>query len=135
MSSRRKIALAAAALAALLVGLAAAGCGGGSSPDGGGEAATSEGMRTVVVSRGAEPAPSRPGEALHALLLAGSVPNRPVAATVLTDENCDPDAAGVSHCTNQLRLVGGRILVVRHPHRMMEVPCLEPGEHVMVRPA
>jgi hypothetical protein len=134
MSRLRKIALA----ASVFVIVVAAGCGGGSSSAGSAahpEVAPSNEARTLVVSGGAEPAPSRPGEPLHALRLKGSIPSRPLAATVLTDENCAPDAAGVSHCVNRLRLADGRTLVVRHPHRMMEVPCLEPGEHVMVQPA
>jgi hypothetical protein len=134
-----KIALITTGLAAaLLFATVAAGCGGGSAPAGSAAhpgATPSNEMRTVVVSSDAEPPPSRPGEPLRALRLEGSVPSRPVAATVLTDEDCAPDADGVSHCTNRLRLPGGRTLVVRHPHRMMEVPCLEPGEHVMVSPA
>lgn len=89
--------------------------------------------RTVLVSTGHEPAPSLPGRVLHALRMAGGVPSSPTPATVISDSNCSPDARGISHCTNALRLRNGRILTVRHPHRMMEVPCLEPGEGVVVR--
>ncbi len=138
MGKLPKIILAAAAVAALalVAVLVAAGSGGG----GGGEApspaaSSTSKTRTVLVSTGGEPSPSSPGPVLHVLDLKGSVPSRPVAATVLSDENCEPDAQGVSHCVNRLRLAGGGTLVVRHPHRMMEVTCLEPGEHVMVRPA
>jgi hypothetical protein len=52
---------------------------------------------------------------------------------VLTDEQCQPDAAGVSHCLNTIRLTSGQTIAVRHPHRMSEVPCLAPGERVTVR--
>jgi hypothetical protein len=65
--------------------------------------------------------------------VAGSRPIAPVAATVLTDENCEPDRFGVSHCINRLRLAGGRALTVRHDHNMGNDPCLSPGEQVVVR--
>jgi hypothetical protein len=140
-----------AGLALAVIGIAQGGSGdGGASPDGAaapaitaGETAPSGGhlteqpaeMRTVLVSKGREPAPSPEGLMLHALRLKGSIPKGAVAATVMSDEECTPDAEGVSHCINRLRLAGGRVLVVRHPHRMMEVPCLSPGEHIRVRPA
>lgn len=98
-------------------------------------AGASAAARTVLVSRGRMPAVSQPGSPLHALRFSGPVPSRPSAATVVTDEDCSPDGEGVSHCLNQIRLVGGQTLTVRHPHRMMEVPCLSPGERVIVRPA
>ena len=63
----------------------------------------------------------------------GKVPERRTVAVVTSDQNCQPDAQGVSHCTNRLRLPGGRRLVVRHNHRMAEVPCLVPGERVELR--
>jgi hypothetical protein len=92
-------------------------------------------LRTVLVSTGSEPAPSHPGSRLNVLRLSGPVPSRPSAATVLTDEDCAADAQGVSHCVNRIRLAEGQTLTVRHPHRMMEVPCLSPGEHITVRAA
>mgnify|MGYP001014328007 CR=1 FL=1 len=91
--------------------------------------------RTLLVSRRAMPEPSRPGAALNALRVAGVMPSGPDVGTVLTDEQCEPDAEGVSHCLNRLRLTDGRTLTVRHPHRMSEVPCMVPGETVRVRPA
>jgi hypothetical protein len=138
MGKLPKIIIAAAGVAALALGavLVAVGSGGGGGGEAPSPAASVPGKtRIVLVSSGREPAPSPPGPTLHVLDLKGSVPGGPVAATVLSDENCEPDAQGVSHCVNRLRLAGGGTLVVRHPHRMMEVPCLEPGEHVMVRPA
>jgi len=93
-------------------------------------------LRTLVVSaRQAEPAPSRPGRNLHALLVSGPLPRATTTAIVLADEDCAPDAAGVSNCLNRLRLADGRLLNVRHPHRMAEVPCLSPGERVNLRRA
>ena len=66
-------------------------------------------------------------------LVRGKMPRRATSATVLTDTNCAPDAYGVSHCLNALRLVSGRRIVVRHDHSMMNDPCLVPGERVRVR--
>jgi hypothetical protein len=67
-------------------------------------------------------------------LLKGSVGHR-VRATVLTDTRCDPDVRGVSHCLNRVRLAGGAVVTVVHDHRMMDMPCLSPGEHVTLSPA
>ena len=91
--------------------------------------------RIVLVSDTRMPAPSPAATRLHALRVSGRMPSRPVAATVLTDEDCAPDARGVSRCINSVRLPSGRTLDLRHPHRMMEVPCLSPGERVTVRAA
>jgi hypothetical protein len=64
--------------------------------------------------------------------MAGRAPPRPRAATVLTDENCEPDRNGIAHCLNRLELDGGARLVVRHDHNMGNDPCLAPGERVVV---
>jgi hypothetical protein len=128
----------AVAVVVVVAVVAAAGCGGNSAPagsTGAAEGALPENVRTVVVWRGSDPAPSQPGEPVHTMLLEGSVPSRSMAGTVMTDENCEPDADGVSHCTNAIRLASGHSLVVRHSHRMVEVPCLAPGENVVVRGA
>jgi hypothetical protein len=66
-------------------------------------------------------------------LVRGKMPGHSTTATVLTDRNCAPDAYGISHCLNALRLAGGRRIVVRHDHSMMNDPCLAPGEQVRVR--
>lgn len=92
-------------------------------------------LRTVLVSTGREPAPSTPGLVLNALRVKGALPTTRTRATVVSDRNCAPDAQGISRCTNTLRVSGNRLLTVRHPHRMMEVPCLEPGERVWVEGA
>lgn len=67
-------------------------------------------------------------------VLNGSVGHH-VRARVLTDTRCIPDAKGVSHCLNRLRLASGAIITVVHDHRMMDMPCLSPGEHVTLSPA
>jgi len=87
-------------------------------------------VRSLAVSTRAEPAPSAHPERMRALLVDGRLPDGVVRATVLTDEDCAPDAHGVSHCRNKLRLPGGRTIEVRHPHRMQDVPCMTPGEAV-----
>lgn len=91
--------------------------------------------RTLLVSRAEMPPPSRADRPLHALRVSGAVPRRPTSGTVLTDEQCAPDARGVSHCLNEINLSNGQVLRVRHPHRMMDVACLAPGERVTVAPA
>jgi hypothetical protein len=55
-------------------------------------------------------------------------------ALVLTDTRCAADAQGVSHCLNRMRLADGATITVRHDHRMMDMPCLSPGEHVTLTP-
>ena len=92
-------------------------------------------VRVVLVADGGHPTTSEPGQPLHALRLDGTVPATETTATVLTDENCTPDPAGISHCTNRMRLADGSELTVMHPHRMDMVPCLSPGEVVAVRAA
>lgn len=89
-------------------------------------------MRTLVVRSGKEPAPSEPGMTMRAKVERGRLPTSPVVARVTSDEDCAPDAHGVSHCLNRLRLPNGRRLAVRHPHRMTEVPCMTPGERVRI---
>lgn len=128
---------------ALVAGLVAVAIGSGSDPGAGPSATTAADVgagarvapRTVVVSTGRMPSASRPGAPLHALQRSGPVPDRAQTATVLTDADCAPNARGLSNCLNRLRLADGRTLTVRHPHRMMDVPCLSPGERVTVRRA
>jgi hypothetical protein len=66
-------------------------------------------------------------------LVQGVVPHR-MRAVVLTDTRCTPDAHGVSHCLNRMRLADGTVVTVQHDHRMMDMPCLSPGEHVTLTP-
>ena len=53
---------------------------------------------------------------------------------VLTDTRCDPDRMGVSHCLNRMRLADGTVVTVQHDHAMMNMPCLSPGERVVLTP-
>jgi len=89
-------------------------------------------IRTLVVHPRGHAARSESPQAMKATRVRGSVPRTATIATVRTDEDCAPDAAGVSHCLNRLELPGGRKLVVRHLHRMADVPCMTPGERVRV---
>jgi hypothetical protein len=91
--------------------------------------------RTLVVAAAGTSEVSPVGGPMYASYLDGTMPAGPMMATVLSDANCAPDAEGVSHCLNRLRLDGGGELTVRHNHRMIEVPCLSPGERVLVEPA
>ncbi len=131
------------AFAATILAVALAGCGGGNSSSSsssssssrtGEEATAADGMRTVRVFD-QEPAPSPSAANLRAGLEKGALPDGPVEATVLTDEDCMPDRQGISHCRNRVRLAGGGIVVLRHPHDMHQVPCLAPGEKVLLRRA
>ena len=79
------------------------------------------------------PSPSN-ADGLHAKLVRGTMPRNAVEAVVLTDEECAPDASGISHCLNRLRLPDGSDIQVRHPHDMTQVPCLAPGERVRLVP-
>lgn len=92
-------------------------------------------VRTLIVSSEDDGTISEPGQPLHGILHHGDMPRAEMMATVLSDEDCTPDAAGVSHCTNRLRMADGSELAVTHPHRMADVPCLSPGERVLVRSA
>ena len=127
-------------VAALALGLAA--CAGAGSDTGASQEAShaaaslpGQALRMVVVFPGIAPAPSESPTALRAGVVDGEMSSAAVIATVLTDEDCAPDAEGISHCLNELRLPDGAVLTVRHPHDMRLVPCLTPGEQVELRPA
>lgn len=81
------------------------------------ELGTNDGSLTVGYERGTKP------------------PSSETDAVVVTDENCTPDAEGVSHCRNEIRMANGKTVRVQHDHRMHEVPCLVPGEKVRLRSA
>lgn len=66
-------------------------------------------------------------------LVKGTVARR-MRAVVLTDMRCNPDAQGVSHCLNDMRLANGAVVRVVHDHRMATMPCLAPGEQVTITP-
>lgn len=83
----------------------------------------------VTVVRGSFPYTRT--ESLH--LLSGSPPAKETTAVTLTDTDCQPDAHGISHCVNELRLADGSVIVLRHDHAMHTVPCLSPGERVTVK--
>jgi len=89
-------------------------------------------QRTVQLST-VMPSPSD-YDGLHAKLIGGTMPAGETEATVLTDEQCQPDEHGISHCLNRLRLPDGSEIEVRHPHNMDAVPCLAPGENVRLVP-
>ena len=89
--------------------------------------------RTVAVSR-AMPMPSAHERRLSAMLEHGAMPDRPVMAEVMTDTNCAPDTKMISRCRNVVRLADGRQIFLRHPHDMTKIPCLAPGERVLLIP-
>lgn len=126
----RSLVLLALTVSAAAVVLAA--CGGTDGSAGGAGASTSAQERVVLVSPQGPVSPSTPGGVLRVWLLRGEIPATAVAARVLSDEECEPDAAGISRCLNRLLMPSGDTLVVRHPHNMENVPCLAPGERVQV---
>jgi hypothetical protein len=92
-------------------------------------------LRTLLVSATGPITESPAAGPLQSSFLDGTMPVQRTNATVLSDENCAPDANGLSHCLNRLRLADGTTLSVRHLHNMAQVPCLTVGEEVLVQPA
>ncbi len=91
-------------------------------------------LRAVAVySTADEPSPSTPGSPIRVKIERGRLPQGQSRGTVVTDENCEPDAEGISHCLNRIRFDGGESIEVRHPHDMSKVACLAPGEEVEVQ--
>ena len=90
-------------------------------------------VRTVSISR-TMPMPSAHARRLSSMLEGGRMPGGPTTGEVLSDTDCTPDANSISHCRNEVRLPGGATVVLRHPHRMANVPCLAPGETVRLVP-
>lgn len=66
------------------------------------------------------------------VLKSGIMPKQKTMAVVKTDTNCDPDAYGISHCSNILELSDGSLIEVQHDHNMQLYPCLDPGDSVTV---
>jgi hypothetical protein len=93
-----------------------------------------ETARTITVSA-TMPSPSIHARRLSAMLEEGQMPAGPMSAKVLTDTECTPDAHMISRCRNEMLLPDGRKIVLRHPHAMSSIPCLAPGERVMLVPA
>jgi hypothetical protein len=104
---------------------------------------------TLVIAAGlASPAQADPGAARDKAIavlrtaaapeivhvITGTAPAHAMEAVTLTDESCQPDNHGMSHCLNKLKLANGQTIVVRHDHDMHAVPCLTPGEAVHVAP-
>jgi hypothetical protein len=87
--------------------------------------------RTVIVAHAGEGLPNfnATDKLLMTSLVDGQLPSQAMQAVVQTDANCQPDQDGVSHCLNELA-IGSETVVVRHHHKMSEVPCLTPGETV-----
>ncbi len=55
-----------------------------------------------------------------------------MAATVLTDSDCAPDAQGLNHCHNIIQFNDGTRISVIDNHQMSRHRCLKPGEQVKV---
>lgn len=57
-----------------------------------------------------------------------------ITGTILSDTDCAPDADGINHCKNEIRLEDGSVLKGVNNHRMSVNRCLKPGETVKVSP-
>ena len=115
----KRLALSALALIALILALAA------TLPAG-----AANGKHSLRVDR-----PSKgPGAKVTTVQLISGVVSHRMTARVLTDTRCDPDTMGVSHCLNRMQLANGTVITVVHNHRMMDMPCLSPGEQVTLTP-
>lgn len=92
-------------------------------------------QRILVVGNATEqlPGTSNAHGYLMANLRTGEIPAGASEAEVLSDSNCAPDADGISHCLNDLR-IGNVVVTVQHHHDMTAVPCLSPGETVTLLP-
>jgi hypothetical protein len=79
--------------------------------------------------------PGLPMETLH--FFTGVVPATPTEGLVLTDDNCQPDAKGISHCLNKVKFPNGDTVIFVHDHMMDHgnmhmkggTPCIVPGDH------
>lgn len=92
--------------------------------------AQAAGSRTLRVDR---PEKGVGAQVTHVRLINGVGRHR-MRGVVLTDTRCNPDRNGVSHCLNVIRLVNGKTILVVHDHMMMLMPCLSPGERIILRP-
>jgi hypothetical protein len=80
-----------------------------------------------IISRGQDP--------MWVQLEHGMIPDDVNQLFILTDEDCTPDADGVSHCLNRVRFqtaAGWGSASIRHHHKMSEESCLAPGEIVEI---
>src|SRR3989344_9386552 len=80
--------------------------------------ATAEGtgsaaLRTVLVVTEGDPL-SESATQLTVRFVKGVMPTHVMETEVLTDESCEPDAQGISHCINTMRLETGEKLTVVH---------------------
>lgn len=77
------------------------------------------------------PVVSRNQDPVFVELESGVIPDDVSFLSVLTDEDCMPDAEGVSHCLNRVEFAtenGTEYAALRHHHKMSEEPCLTPGQ-------
>ena len=58
----------------------------------------------------------------------------PTQGVVLTDTHCNPDAKGLSHCHNVIRLKNHQTIKVIDTHNIMHYGCLRIDEPVSVTP-
>jgi len=56
-----------------------------------------------------------------------------VSGIVMSDTMCKPDAKGLSHCHNAIKLADGSYMTVIDTHQMDINPCLQPGQKLTLR--
>ena len=71
---------------------------------------------------------------VHLVELAQGTLASSMVGTVLTDTDCAPDATGLSHCHDVIRLKNHTLITVINPHDMKYVACLAAGQVVKVSP-
>lgn len=74
------------------------------------------------------------GGVYFAPVVRGRGPATRTIGTVRSDSDCTPDAAGLSHCRNEIELVSGAVFTIQDNHNMMANRCLRPGERVTIEP-
>ena len=94
----------------------------------------------IAAQPGAGPLPIPPGVALKSWQANGSDGRyvlqviqgraRSGTATVKSDTDCDPDAQGLSHCHNNLKLANGTQITVINSHNMHQFRCLGEGDQL-----
>jgi hypothetical protein len=88
-------------------------------------------MADIRIQITVAPEISRNQDPVFVQLELGTIPSDVSFLTVLTDEDCMPDADGVSHCLNRIEFEtaeGVQQAALRHHHKMAEEPCLTPGQ-------
>ena len=135
MKTRYKVAFYAVAAVLLVFAVARYVDGEGNTASSGGSGVSHFNHETVRVKITEEPKVSRGQDPVLVQLIAGEIPDGVTEVTVLTDENCQPDAQGISHCHNRIQYTtssGTSEAILQHHHRFSEEACLTPGQTLVL---